>query len=218
MTFFKFAGAVKSKTEGSLRVVRNPPLIACIRHMGPCVRSPMKRVYVLLLVFSCFLPAFMRGADELSLNPPAIYALWTGEWKGVLEYRDYQPPHGRVRLPTILSVTAANSSPALMLHFVYDDGPNKTVKSASRLTLDPAARTLTWVEDGKPATAEDTFTLAEASASGDRLVFCGEAMDDNKPARVRLTFTTAPGEWRILKETTSDGPTFAFRHEYRFTR
>ena len=83
--------------------------------------------------------------------------------------------------------------------------------------LDLIARSLTWSDEGKPATAEDTFTLTEASANGDRLVFSGEAMDDNKPSRVRYTITTAAGVWRILKETTSDGPTFSFRHEYRFT-
>ena len=161
--------------------------------------------------------ALAGSAAEPSLDFARIYASWTGQWAGVLEYRDYQPPHGRVALPTTLSVTPAPDAPALILRFVYDDGPHKTVKSTSRLTLDLIARSLTWSDEGKPATAEDTFTLTEASANGDRLVFSGEAMDDNKPSRVRYTITTAAGVWRILKETTSDGPTFSFRHEYRFT-
>ena len=92
------------------------------------------------------------------------------------------------------------------------------MKSTSRLVFDPAARRLTWSDDGKPASPEDNFTLTEASADGAHLVFLGSAMDDKKLSRIRYTFISAPGTWRILKETTSDGPDFAFRHEYRFTR
>jgi hypothetical protein len=171
------------------------------------------RFAALLVVFI----ALAGSAAEPSLDLSRIYASWTGQWTGVLEYRDYQPPHGRVALPTTLSVTPAPDAPAMILRFVYDDGPHKTVKSTSRLTLDLAARRLTWSDEGKPATPGDTFTLTEASASGDRLVFYGQAIDDNKPSRVRYTITTAPSSWRILKETTSDGPAFSFRHEYRFT-
>ncbi len=31
-----------------------------------------------------------------SVDPAVIYPAWTGQWQGVLEYRDYRPPHGRV--------------------------------------------------------------------------------------------------------------------------
>lgn len=144
---------------------------------------------------------------------------WIGEWSGVLEYRDYQPPHGRVSLPTKLSVTAAPNDPAtLLLRFVYDDGPGKTVKSASRLALDLSARRLVWSSEGKPSTPTDIYELIESSPAGDRLVFLGQSTDDNKPSRIRYTFTTTPNAWRILKETTSDGPEFSFRHEYRLTK
>ena len=177
----------------------------------------MRRIRALLPLLLVIFTVPPGHAAEPSPDLAKVYASWTGQWTGVLEYRDYQPPHGRVALPTTLSVTPAPDAPALILRFVYDDGPHKTVKSTSRLTLDLIARRLTWSDEGKPATAEDTFTLTEASANGDRLVFSGEAMDDNKPSRVRYTITTAAGVWRILKETTSDGPTFNFRHEYRFT-
>ncbi|MBC7366377.1 MAG: hypothetical protein H7343_06115 [Undibacterium sp.] len=153
-----------------------------------------------------------------TLTEKKLYALWTGEWTGVLEYRDYQPPHGRVTLPTLLEVTPTPDAAALILRFVYDDGPKKTVKSTSRLAFDPDARRLIWTDESKPARPEDTFTLAEASPDGTRLVFLGTQMDDNKTSRVRYTFATAASSWRILKETTSDGPDFAFRHEYRFRR
>lgn len=173
--------------------------------------------FLLLALIGTLAASPLRSASP-GIDPAEIYPAWTGHWQGVLEYRDYQPPHGRVTLPTTLTVTPAPDAPALILAFVYDDGPNKTVKSTSRLTLDPVARSLTWSDEGKPVAPEDVFTLAEASANGDRLVFLGESMDDNKPSRIRYTFVTGPGTWRILKETTSDQPDFAFRHEYRFTR
>lgn len=171
-----------------------------------------------LIAFFAALMGSSCCAAEPDLDRATIYASWLGQWKGVLEYRAYQPPHGRVSLPTTLSVASSPGNTALIFQFVYDDGPKKTVKSTSRFEFDPKARRLTWTDDGKPATAQDKFTLAEASDSGDRLVFFGEAMDDNKPSRIRYTITTGPDTWRILKETTSDGPDFGFRHEYRFSR
>lgn len=173
--------------------------------------------FLFLALVSSLAAASLHSAGP-SIDSAAIYQAWTGAWQGVLEYRDYQPPHGRVTLPTRLTVTRAPDAPALILAFVYDDGPKKTVKSTSRLTLDPVSRSLTWSDEGKPVARGDVFTLTEASASGDRLIFLGESMDDDKPSRIRYTFLTGPDSWRILKETTSDNPDFAFRHEYRFAR
>ncbi|MEN9402304.1 MAG: hypothetical protein RL091_1007 [Verrucomicrobiota bacterium] len=178
--------------------------------MNPC--------RLLFLTFLGTLAGSTLHATSPGIDPAVIYPAWTGRWQGVLEYRDYQPPHGRVTLPTTLTVTPTPDAPALLLAFVFDDGPNKTVRSTSRLTLDPASRSLIWSDEGKPVASSDRFSLSEASPTGDRLVFLGESMDDNKPARIRYTFLTEPGTWRILKETTSDNPDFAFRHEYRFAR
>jgi hypothetical protein len=153
-----------------------------------------------------------------ALSADKIYGLSSGEWTGVPEYRDYQPPHGRVTLPTKLAVTLSPDDAALILRFVYDDGPKKTVKWTSLPALDLPARRLTWSDRGKPLEAGDTFTLAEASPDGTRLVFLGTKLEDNKTARIRYTFISAPNAWNILKETTSNIPDFAFRHEYRLSK
>jgi hypothetical protein len=171
---------------------------------------------LIVLTFACL--RLHAGDPAPALTADKLYSLWTGEWTGVLEYRDYQPPHGRVTLPTTLAVTPTPDASALILRFVYDDGPKKTVKSTSRLLLDLPARRLTWSDDGKPVRLEDAFTLADASPDGTKLVFLGTQMDNGKSSRIRYTFTTAADAWRILKETTSDGPDFAFRHEYRFKK
>eukprot|EP01034_Spumella_vulgaris_P015846 gene15846-20248_t len=111
---------------------------------------------------------------SLPLAAAAPTAQWIGDWSGALEYRDYQPPHRRVSLPTKLSVTAVPAEPTtLFLNFVYDDGPGKIVKSASRLSLDLTAQRLVWSSEGKPSTPADIYKLIESSPSGDRLVFLG---------------------------------------------
>ena len=177
------------------------------------------RIFSVCVAFLAFGFIRLHAAEPIpALSADRLYALWTGEWTGVLEYRDYQPPHGRVSLPTTLAVARATDAAALILRFVYDDGPKKTVKSTSRLTLDLPDRRLTWSDEGKATQPEDTFTLTDASPDGTRLVFLGTQMDDNKTSRIRYTFTTAANSWRILKETTSDGPDFAFRHEYRLKK
>ncbi len=129
-----------------------------------------------LLALVPILPLLALGGEPPAVDPMPLYETWIGSWLGALEYRDYQPPHKRVALPTTLQVTRAPDAPALILRFVYDDGPGKTVKSTERLTLDGAARRLTWADEGKTPKAGEIFTLAEASSNGDRLVFLGEAL------------------------------------------
>ena len=69
-----------------------------------------------LLALLVLAAAAARAAEPAAPVPTAasLYARWTGAWSGVLEYRDYQPPHGRVSLPTTLAVTLAPDAAALM--------------------------------------------------------------------------------------------------------
>lgn len=100
----------------------------------------MKLARVLIFALWVARLASNGAAVEPALDRAALYASWTGQWKGVLEYRDYRPLHGRVSLPTTLTVKPAPGATALILHFVYDDGLKKTVNSIARLEFDPAAR------------------------------------------------------------------------------
>lgn len=70
----------------------------------------------------------------------------------MLEYRDYSEPAGstkRVQLPTWLSISSAGNG--LGLHFVYDDGPTKTVVEDDVWTFDPVAMSFSEAANGKPA-------------------------------------------------------------------
>ena len=94
----------------------------------------------------CFLVVF---AASLSLPAAALYdpkpvgdlSLLQGEWRGTLTYNDYSRPGKLVTLPTTLFAALASPSD-LTLHYVYDDGPGKTVHSYERMTFQPDAASI----------------------------------------------------------------------------
>ncbi|GAA3763376.1 hypothetical protein [Terriglobus aquaticus] len=145
-----------------------------------------------------------------------------GDWVGVLEYRDYsEPPTStkRVDLPTWLSVTSDGEGKQTW-HYVYDDGPNKTVDEIEAVTFDPAREQYTAVDNGKPA---QTFHVAGYSAlKGGRgtLTLTGSGTDSGKPAEIREMMTIRRNLLEVLEETRSAGSqdAFAFRHLYRLVR
>lgn len=144
-----------------------------------------------------------------------------GDWTGLLEYRDYsEPPTStrRVQLPTWLSISPSGAS--LTEHFIYDDGPAKTVDSTNTLSLDIATATYTETPTGKPAqvykvTGYDTLK----SGKGD-LVLTGPGTENDKPTETRITLTIRRNLFSWIDETRPAGSTepFVFRHRYTFTR
>ena len=144
-----------------------------------------------------------------------------GDWVGVLEYRDYSEPASstkRVQLPTWLSVSAAGNG--LVEHFVYDDGPTKTVQETETVRFDPGAGTYTEIEAGK---AEQVYRVAgfEKLKSGrGELVLTGMTTDNDKPAESRVTLTIRRNllSWTEEVRAAGSGEGFVFRHRFTFTR
>jgi len=144
-----------------------------------------------------------------------------GDWVGVLEYRDYsEPPTStkRVDLPTWLSITANGA--ALTEHFIYDDGPTKTVESTETVTLDPGAGLYTEASAGKPAKVYKATGYDKLKSGRGELVLTGAGTDNDKPAETRITLTIRRNLLTWTEETRPAGSSeaFAFRHAYRFTR
>ena len=138
-----------------------------------------------------------------------------GDWQGTLEYRDYAPPHGRVRLPTTLAVTPGDEPAAVVLTYTYDDGPGKTVTSVERLRVDPASGSVDW--NDLAGRYQQQFRITE-STDGERLVLTMTGKDDGRPADIRVTLSIRAGRLIMLKETGPVGQPLQFRHEYQLTR
>lgn len=151
----------------------------------------------------------LSGTAALAAPPESarrLLQVLPGHWQGTLEYRDYQKPDRRVRLPTLVEGRATGTA-TLTLDYVYDDGPGKTVTDRDLLTLDED-----HIQIGK-----EQYRYVGGQLAGDNsgtLVLEAESSDDDKPAHIRLTlrYTATTLDW--LKETTSDGPDYVFRHRY----
>jgi len=81
-----------------------------------------------------------------AINLDQLYRGFVGDWVRQLEYRDFSD-NSRVFLPTWLRVTRSSDGPSLQFAYVYDDGPSKTVKELSFVSIDTAASTVTFTSD-----------------------------------------------------------------------
>jgi len=170
------------------------------------------------LLLSCAVSAQTAPASQIQTD---LRNALIGDWVGVLEYRDYsEPPTStkRVDLPTWLSITA--NGPALSEHFIYDDGPAKTVDSTDTVTLDPAAGLYTETSAGKAAQVYKVTGYDKLKSGRGELVLSGAGTDNDKPAEIRMTLTIRRNLLTWTEETRPAGSSeaFAFRHAYRFTR
>jgi hypothetical protein len=145
----------------------------------------------------------------------------TGDWTGVLEYRDYsEPPTStkRVQLPTWLSITSAR--PALKWNYVYDDGPTKIVTETDLVTFDPSTSSYTESDNSKPAEAFKVTGYTALREGRGQLVLSGTGTDNDKPSETRTTLTIRRNLLTILEEVRPANSTdpFVFRHSFTFTR
>jgi len=147
----------------------------------------------------------------------------TGNWTGVLEYRDCSEPATStkgVQLPTWLTIKPAGSSQTW--HYLYDDGPNKLVEETDTLSFDPSASTYTYTEsdNGKPSHTYRVTGYTDLHTGRGQLILTGNGTDNDKPAETRITLTIRRNLLTILEETRPAASTdpFAFRHSFTFTR
>jgi hypothetical protein len=148
--------------------------------------------------------------------PHPLAAAITGDWRGTLEYRDYQSDR-RVSLPTTLTVTADGN--VLTLAYVYDDGPGKTVRSIDRVTIDAAAETYR-IQNGD-GTYDATFAIEGLRAFGSRsptVVLTGRGEENGAAVELRITLTVGGAAFSMLRESRLAGEEWRFRNNYRFTR
>lgn len=148
-----------------------------------------------------------------------LYAGFLGDWVGQLEYRDFSS-NERVFLPTWLTVSRRDDGRSLQFAYVYDDGPNKTVKETSVVAFDVTAGTATFASDRDHSS--DTYKVAGfeefASTGRGRLLLTGRGTENNKKVDIRITMTLRRNLYTYRKETRLPGQNFLFRDGYTFTR
>ena len=178
----------------------------------------------LMLAGACRLEAQAAPAAAVA----DLNANFVGSWTGQLEYRDYQT-NERVFLPTWLKIAETPDRRALVLSYVYDDGPAKTVRESVTMTLDAGKQTVTFAaKDDKASSGVSNTTYAatgfEAFAKGGRgtLELTGSGAENGKPVDIRITITLRRNLYTYRKETRHTGPgvseEFQFRDAYLFTR
>jgi hypothetical protein len=174
-----------------------------------------KLAAALLVIALFFLPTVALAqtpAKDLNAN-------FIGKWTGQLEYRDFQT-NAQVFLPTWLTITETADLRALQFSYIYDDGPSKTVRELTIVTLDPVAAKITFTSDREKTT--DIYALQgldEFSKLGrGTLVLTGLGKENDKPVDVRITLTLRRNLYTYRKETRRTGEDFKFRDAYTFTR
>ena len=149
-----------------------------------------------------------------------LSAALRGEWVGVLEYRDYSEPVGstkRVDLPTWLTITGDR---AQSWHYVYDDGPTKTVTEDEAVTFDVEKGTFSEASGGKAPHVYRMSGFDTLKAGKGTLQMTGSGTDSGKPSEQHMVLTVRRNLLEILEEVRPAGSTepFAFRHLYRMVR
>jgi hypothetical protein len=165
--------------------------------------------------------AVAGGSVSTSTVSAELGQALVGDWVGVLEYRDYSEPAGsskRVQLPTWLAISPGGSG--LGLHFVYDDGPAKTVVEDDVWTFDAVGGSFSEAENGKAAQVYAVTGFAGLKSGRGELVMTGRTVDNDKPAESRITLTVRRNlvAWTEEVRPVGSGEGFVFRHRFVFTR
>ena len=117
-------------------------------------------------------------------------------------------------------MTPGSDGRSVTLSYIYDDGPTKTVRDQTTLSLDPGAATATFTSSSEPAT---TYAVTGFDAfiklNRGTLVLTGKGTENKQPVDVRITLTLRRNLFTLLKETRPPGTAdYKFRDTYTFTR
>ena len=169
--------------------------------------------------FFLFVACAWPLASHALYDPAPVAALTAieGAWQGTLKYRDYQPPFKRVTLQTRLYVAVATPK-ELTLHYIFDDGPKKTVHSYDRLAIDLDAGTVRF--SGLKAEDLTLATVVGSKTTDGVLEVTAERSQETKGVmevtRYRLRFGASAIE--VLKTAGPKGAESEFRNQYVFKR
>lgn len=163
------------------------------------------------------LTALVATAPVRALHDPApdpALAAVEGAWMGTLTYRDYSPPHRLVTLPTQLFV-ALGAADELVLHYIYDDGPGKTVHSYESVRFEFAERRVTWTAAGEPRETTVGRIVADTLDGATRRIVIDTTDTDGT---ARHTIELSPSRLTMTKEELDAAGVAALRNTYELER
>jgi hypothetical protein len=178
-----------------------------------------KLLFMIALMFPRVVPAQTTAIATQQTDSEICQAM-SGDWTGVLEYRDYSEPATstkRVKLPTWLAVT--NTADRLAFNYTYDDGPNKVVGEKLIITFNVASSNLAITNDHGHTELYKVDGYSRLREGRGDITLLGPTTDNDRPAESRITIGVRRNliTWVEEVRPTSDVP-FAFRHSYVFTR
>jgi hypothetical protein len=175
------------------------------------VNNPMRFRLLTLLATLLFAAHAYALYDA---KPREELAAMQGEWAGTLTYNDYSQPGKLVTLPTKLFV--ALSAPAeLTLHYVYDDGPNKTVYSYEQMRFDFEKSELAWAAGAPKKPATTSRIVSNTMEAGVRRVVFER---DAEKGKERYTLEVDAKGLTLKKEELDPAGSPQFRNKYAFRR
>jgi hypothetical protein len=177
----------------------------------------MRAMLLSAILSSVFVPSQPVVAQQPLVE---LAAALRGNWVGVLEYRDYSEPAGstkRVDLPTWLTISGDS---AQSWHYIYDDGPAKTVQEQDTVLFDTAKGSFSESSNGKAAQVFRADGFEGLNAGRGTLQMVGSGTDGGKPTEIHLVVTIKRNLLELLEEVRPAASTepYAFRHLYRMVR
>jgi len=150
-------------------------------------------------------------------KPDDAFAAAQGEWKGSLTYRDYSKADRMVTLPTKLFVALASPN-ELVMQYIFDDGPNKTVYSYERMKIDLEKNQLTWATGSGEKPASLYRVTANVLASGGRKISFERNDDKDGKAVQRYSIELGASAFKLEKSEVDAAGVATFRNKYEFSR
>ena len=171
------------------------------------------RLLILILVIAA--PA--AAADD-----PDPYTLLTsleGNWRGQLEYRDYQT-NELAAIP--MKVTVDRHGDILIRRLTFTD-PGFQVRRVSVLTWDADARLAreAYIQDGKAEARTTAVSLLSHDDTAWAMTLETESFDDDRPAMLRETMKLQARTLTIVKEVDfldDDEELWEFRNQVSLQR
>jgi len=161
-----------------------------------------------------------EAAPSSTAEVAQLQGVLAGSWAGTLEYRDFSEPATstkRVKLPTWLSIEL--TGPGLRFHYIYDDGPNKTVTETSLARIDSATARYSIMDPaGKVTESYAIAGLAQLREGRGNLTLTGTGTEDDAAVEVRTTMRVGRNILEITRETAVPGQPYTFRHAYTLVR